>query len=142
MITISKKSEKMITDTFNKYSYNEKESCPKIFHNRIVIHIYPVGDTIEDDNNKAQGLEDSILFDVHIYDTIAFKKYIILNRDAILLEVPVETRIFKDLSTMYIIDEPCAFDIFQKITIYSPTPNKVPGQLCLENKYDLWKRIN
>lgn len=118
MITISKKSKKMIENIFSRYNYNRKRKCPKIFNNGAIIHIYPTRDTLQDNGDIALGYVDAILFDVHVYDTTKLEKYVISERDGILFEVLVETRIFKDLSTMYIINESFVLDIFKNIMIY------------------------
>jgi hypothetical protein len=44
--------------------------------------------------------------------------YSLNNRDAINIEVPTETRIFKDLSTMIICRKPCKISLGQAVFVY------------------------
>lgn len=105
---ISNKSQTILKETFAQY----KDADPvdfgisKTLYDRAVFHIYPVGDTLNDENEESAGYTTCLLFDLHIYDTKNMQKYILSNRDGIdfIGFENVKVHVFKDQSTMIAVD--------------------------------------
>lgn len=91
-------------DTSVKYRQTNKLWEDTI--NRCVIHLIPVEDTI-DEEGHCHGFVDSLLCKAIIYNIPKMEYYILENVDSVNLNIPTQTRIFKDLSTVIICDRPC-----------------------------------
>lgn len=115
---ISKKSQKMIKDIFS--SYREEKIMPdKFLSGRTIFHIYPSGDTQNDKNDDLAGFHDALLFDVHIYRPQERVKYpVIHDRDTIDFLFPVSIKVFKDGSTMIVVDRPIHIGVTQAMTVW------------------------
>jgi len=100
-VQIEQESVDYLKTVFDDYIevYNPIEEI----QGRCIIHIYPKHDTYNIEG-ELNGYIDAILCDMHIYDLNNKVVYKTRYHDSILLNVPCETRIFKDLSTMLIID--------------------------------------
>lgn len=107
-IKIYKPSIKYL-DIINTYEYKEvKEEINKI-NGTCIIHMIPKMDTyLSDDEFDLVGYCDSMMCEVRVFDVdnnIYYKDESLF--DNILIEdINVETRIYKDLSTMYIFTKP------------------------------------
>jgi hypothetical protein len=85
--------------------------------NRAIIHMIPTHDTTSEEGN-LYGYCDALFFKIVVYNTDTMEYYSLNNRDAVNIEVPTETRIFKDLSTMIICRKPCKIDFGQAVFVY------------------------
>lgn len=83
--------------------YKEVKKPIEEIKGRCIIHIYPKKDTYEEDG-ELYGYYDALLCEMHIYDCNNEIVYKTKYHDSIYLDVPIGTRIFKDLSTMLVID--------------------------------------
>lgn len=107
-IRINKPSIKHL-DIINTYEYKEvKEEINKI-NGTCIIHMIPKMDTyLSDDESDLVGYCDSMMCEIRVFDVdnnIYYKDDSLF--DNILIEdINVETRIYKDLSTMYIFTKP------------------------------------
>lgn len=103
----------------NKYTKldSSKDIEGKII-NRAIIHMSPMHDTTSEEGS-LYGYCDALFFKIVIYNTDTMEYYSLNNRDAVNIEVPTETRIFKDLSTMIICRKPCKISLGQAVFVYS-----------------------
>ena len=113
-IPISKVSEQYIKDTLSRYI--EIEDMPKQITGRCIFHMYPYQDTT-DENGGLVGYQDAILFNLHIYDIDNMTVWKTSNKDSLDIDVPCKTRIFKDLSTMVVIDGGVKLHSFQAFEV-------------------------
>ena len=96
-------------DIINTYDYKEvKEEINKI-NGTCIIHMIPKMDTyLSDEESDLVGYCDSMMCEIRVFDVdnnIYYKDESLF--DNILIEdINVETRIYKDLSTMYIFTKP------------------------------------
>lgn len=103
-IELTEKNKKLIIKTFEQYrDFRPLPNSLEDINERIVIHIYPYKDT-DDGTNIGEGYMDSLLFMANIYLTRSEIVYSTTHHDAIILNRVVGMRIFKDQSTMIIID--------------------------------------
>jgi hypothetical protein len=101
--------------------YLETNKIPESNIGRTIIHMYPVEDTYTKDG-ELNGYMDAIFCNYHIYninDMTVFKTQRL--HDALHLKVPCEVKVFKDLSTMIVIDEPVMFNFLTDVWIYKFT---------------------
>jgi hypothetical protein len=117
MIELSNKAKQYMKMVFSRYEYSE--NIPDEFYGRTILHLYPKRDTMRDNEEHLLGFEDGLLFDVHIYSIDNKKKYIITNKDQIEISFPVMIRIFKDQSTMIIIDRAFKLGRYQSLELNS-----------------------
>ena len=110
---ITKKSQQYLDEIF--LDYVEVNSLPKELYGRTILHLYPVRDT--DNGKELDGFVDALFFDLHIYNCETMTVYKTDCKDQIRIDVPCATRIFKDGSTMIIIDSPVAIHLFQSVDI-------------------------
>jgi len=115
-IDIMKESYEYIQKTFSQYT--ETDDPINKIEERAIIHLYPKEDTY-DENGGLNGYTDALFFEGVIYDT----KNMIFYRskrkhDAVRSAVPTETRAFKDLSTMIIIDGGVTINYLQEINVH------------------------
>ena len=120
-IPISKISEQYIKDTFNKYT--KIDTMPKRVTGRCIFHMYPYQDTTNEDGS-LQGYQDAMLFNLHIYDTGNMTVWETSCKDALDIDIPCNVRVFKDLSTMVVIDGGVELHSFQAF------------EVCRIGKYD------
>jgi len=113
-IEITQQSEDYIKEVLSWYTETTKQ--PKPFKGRTIIHIYPKEDTIEP-NGNLKGFIDTFMSNVHIYNTVDKTVYKINNKDNVEVNVPCQVKIFKDLSTIIVIDKPIRFGWFQSLEI-------------------------
>jgi hypothetical protein len=100
-------SEKFIKETFN--AYKEIDELPKFIEN-CIIHIYPKSDTIVNGiDNDLEGYIDAYNSELHIYDCKNKTVYKSKLHDEVVADAKCKIRIFKDLSTMVIFNEPVKF---------------------------------
>ena len=121
-IETSTKSKEYIEETFSRYTLIPVPDSFKFViglnKERHILHLYPIGDTMNDDNNDLMGYEDALLFDVHFYNVENKTKFVIKGRDQIVLNINRScVRIFKDGSTMIIIDRPIKVEVYQSMEI-------------------------
>lgn len=103
-----------------EYTYTENpEMDLNIIINKCVIHVYPKEDTVDVEGN-LNGYADSILTDVVVYNQETLEYRVLSEKDNIRIEARCQTRIFKDLSTAYIFNEPVKVDrISTTVTVHS-----------------------
>jgi len=115
-VPLNEESVQLIQDTFT--SYQEDDKIPKVLYGRTIIHVYPKKDTINEDG-EYEGFYDSLFFNFDIYNTDNEKVY---KRsalyDELVIETPCRIRVFKDLSTMIIIDDNISIGGSQSILVY------------------------
>lgn len=85
---------------------------------RLIIHMYPEKDTYNIDSGELYGFSDSLFFRTIIYNTDNLKYYDYSLHDEIRLEVEHQIRIFKDGSTMIIINQPCIIGCGMSFAVY------------------------
>lgn len=119
MVEISNKSKKLIEETFSMYKEKEIDNYIIESKGRTIIHTYPIGDTQNDKDEELSGYKDSLLFDVHIYNCKEKVVYKSKGHDNIFYcgLSRLSQKIFKDESTMTIIDEPVEILLCQGITV-------------------------
>lgn len=100
-VPIEKESVEYLQKVFK--DYKEVNKPIEEIKGRCIIHIYPKRDTYEE-NGELSGFCDALLCEMHVYDCKNKLVYKTQNHDSVYLGVPSETRIFKDLSTMLVID--------------------------------------
>lgn len=96
-------------DLINTYDYKEsKEEINKV-EGTCIVHIVPKMDTyLSDAESSLIGLCDSLLFEVKVFDLakgIYYRDKTLFD-DVAIQDINVNSRIYKDLSTMYIFHEP------------------------------------
>jgi hypothetical protein len=100
-VTHHKDSEYLINQTFEMYA--ETNEFPYTIEGRCIIHLYPESDTITDDG--LEGYQDAMNCKLAIFDcerrVVYYSKRM---HDSVFLLVPSSVKVFKDLSTMIIID--------------------------------------
>jgi len=114
-IPISHQSQKQIN--YLTKNYTETKEVPEKINGRTLIHIYPKEDTIEDGTDDSRGFVDALNCEIHIYNTDNMTVFKTKRHDQIEMRVPCNVRIFKDLSTMLIIDTPVTFGIYQSLEV-------------------------
>jgi len=114
-VELSKKSQEYID--FLTENYTQIFECPKQITGSTLIHIYPMKDTLNDESEDSSGFEDALNCEIHIYDKDNRTVFVTKTHDQIEVEVPCNIRIFKDLSTMLIIDTPVRFGMFQSLEV-------------------------
>ena len=107
-IQIYKPSVKHL-DIIDTYQYKESKELIEKVTGTCIIHMIPKMDTyLSDDENDLVGYCDSMMCEVIVFDIdnrIYYKEDSLF--DNIRIEnVNVETRIYKDLSTMYLFNKP------------------------------------
>jgi len=120
-IQTSQISEQYIKDTFSQYT--EVYQMPKLIKGRCIFHMYPYQDTTNEDGSLV-GYNDAMLFNLHIYDIENMNVWKTSNKDSLDIDVPCKIRIFKDLSTMVVIDGGVELHSFQAF------------EVCKIGKYD------
>jgi len=117
MIEITNKSKKLIRNTFSLYK--EIDKIPLIITEKTIIHIYPSEDT--DKKDGLIGYWDSLLFTCKFYFMPSMTFYEIKNRDGINIDISSKIQVFKDESTVIILnDYPFNINLGQAIFIYKP----------------------
>lgn len=111
----SEESEKYIEEVFGRYT--EIEDAPLEIHGRCVIHIYPTEDT-QKDNGELDGFCDAYNCRLDIYDVINKTVYKTYSHDEVNIRIPSRVRIFKDLSTMIIVDEPVRLGYYKSFDVW------------------------
>lgn len=108
-IRLSKYSKNLISETFSLYQKKEWkwDEILKI-KGRCIIHLYPLKDTTCENKKgelQVDGLQDSLFFTAKICDCdnkIYYEKK--FSDNLLIHDVYLDTRIFKDKSTMLTID--------------------------------------
>ncbi len=110
--------------------YKEIFEAPKRIQGRCIIHINPISDT-RVENGDLEGYHDSIHCRYDIYDcenmTVYKDKRL---HDRVHLFIPCRTGIYKDLSTMVIIDDGCSFAYHQEVEVH-PYEQKYWGGMAV-----------
>ena len=115
-VPTSMRSCYMIKDLLSRYT--EVDRAPTIITGKCIIHMYPCRDTIVDHDDSSCGFIDSLIFDMHIYDTSDMTVYKSNNyHDRIELNVPAHVQVFKDLSTMIVVLDGCQFRYGQSVEV-------------------------
>ncbi|MDU6995974.1 MAG: hypothetical protein E6356_14025 [Terrisporobacter othiniensis] len=107
-------------DLINKYEYKETKEELNQINGSCIIHIIPKSDTyLSDDENDLIGYCDSLMFEVKVFDVDKGLYYQgeSLFDNIIIEDIKVETRIYKDLSTMYIFTKP-TYVSYDENTLY------------------------
>lgn len=117
-IELHEKSLEYIEGVFKDYT-EIFENFPTLISGRTVIHLYPTQDT-RDKSGDLTGYNDALFFDAKFYLTEPKIFFTLPRRDEIEIQIHVWTRIFKDGSTMIIVDEDFQLDIFQSVRIRRP----------------------
>lgn len=115
---MGKKIKREVTIHAPSYEYlNVKEQCKytqvhkeiKNVKGRCIIHLYPKADTFcSDDSEELEGYCDALLFQAQVFDVdnrVCYKSDTLYDNINI-KDINVESRIYKDLSSMYIFDSP------------------------------------
>lgn len=120
---ISEKSKKMINEVFSRY---KEVNLPPLLDGikidgRTIIHTYPTKDTQNDKDDELDGFIDALLFDVHIFDVDKSLVYKSRGHDRIDYYgfKIISQEIFKDGSTMIIIDTPVKIHLGQSIGVFN-----------------------
>lgn len=100
-IPITQQSEEFIRKTFK--GYKEIEKIPDVINGRCIIHMYPYRDTVEEDGSLS-GYIDAMFCELHIYDCNNSTVFKTKHIDALIINTISSIKIFKDLSTMVVID--------------------------------------
>lgn len=114
-VQIEKESVEYLQEVFKDYKEVNKRLDE--IKGRCIIHIYPKQDTYEEDG-ALYGFCDALLCEMHIYDCEKQLVYKTNNHDSVYLDVPCGTRIFKDLSTMLIIDSGITISYGTGLSVY------------------------
>ncbi len=85
--------------------YEQINELPENIEGRCVIHMYPYEDT-NNGTEGGNGFIDAFNCELHIYDEENKTVFKTKRHDQIDVKVPCKVRVFKDLSTMLIIDTP------------------------------------
>jgi hypothetical protein len=117
IIELHEKSLEYIEEAFKDYT-EIFEDFPTLISGRTVIHLYPTQDT-RDSSGELTGYNDALFFDAKIYLTEPKIFFTLSGRGELEIGIHVWTRIFKDRSTMIIIDEDFQLDIFQSLRLRS-----------------------
>ena len=121
---ICNKSKDLIENTYNLYKKRELKG-DEVFDERLIMHLYPNEDTMNDENEESSGYEDALISKFRIFDAENATEYTgtffcdevyICDDDK---KLSVKIRIFKDKSTMIIIDGKCKLIRGQAVGIYS-----------------------
>lgn len=117
-VKIYKPSE-IYLDIDKEYGYKEVEKLNEV-NGRCVIHIRPVKDTYSSDEEyDLDGYCDAIFFKVEIYDCenrLVYKPNKLFDGIRT-INVDCQSRIYKDLSTMYIFDNPIRIEYWQCLEV-------------------------
>lgn len=123
MVNISNKSKELIKETFSRYTERELPDFLEgiKIDGRTIIHTYPTEDTQNDENEELSGYADCLLFDIYIYDVKNKIFYKSKGHDTICYsKFPnISQKIFKDGSTMVVIDKPVNIFLTQAVTIFN-----------------------
>lgn len=114
-IHLNKKSRHYLNEL---EKYEEVDTLPSVLYGRTIFHIYPKRDTLN--RGISRGFEDAIESKVAIYNSQENKNTKYKSKrlhDEVASNAPVRIRIFKDLSTMLIIDVPIRVEFNQSINI-------------------------
>ena len=111
-VQIEQESVDYLQEVFKEYKEVDKPLHE--IKRRSIIHIYPKKDTY----GELYGYCDALLCEMHIYDCEKQLVYKTNNHDSVYLDVPSGTRIFKDLSTMLIIDGGITISYGTGLSIY------------------------
>ena len=109
-VKICEKSKKMIDETFNMYETRKWDWYDVLkFNNRVILHLYPENDTINDNDDESTGYIDGLEFKLKVFDCKDRKCYETYCDSICFDDAFQYTRIkvFKDQSTMIIIEQPC-----------------------------------
>ena len=117
IIYISDKSVEYAKEALSHYKLIDLNQFRLEYYGTIILHIYPTKDTLRDDSDYIDGYDDSLLFDLHIYDLESLTKQIVCGRDQIELRVPANARVFKDGSTMIVIKGPTRITLYQSVEV-------------------------
>ena len=113
----------MINETFSQYDYiPEWQYFDELkIQGRTILHIYPHKDTINDKNDDMTGYVDALEFVLKVFDVKNRKCYeTYCDSICFLDKIQTSIRVFKDQSTMVIIDEPCQIHQGHSVTIRQP----------------------
>lgn len=102
---------------FLKANYTEASEMPKQIEGRCIIHMYPISDT-RDGSKSLAGYHDSINCRYNIYDCDLCTVYKTNLKDRLSPKMPCRISIYKDLSTMVIIDGGCKFGGGQEMEVF------------------------
>ena len=108
-VKISEKSKKMIEETFSMYENLEWDWFEILkFNNRVILHIYPENDTINDKDEESTGFVDCLEFKLKIFDCKHRKCYETHCDSICIDDIKYSSiKVFKDQSTMIIIEPSC-----------------------------------
>lgn len=110
MLEITREMQSYIDGTLAEYKPAELETMPPVLRDRTILHLYPTHDTGDD------GFVDGLFFDVKVYNSR--QVWTIEGRDQVELNVAApRVRIFKDGSTMLIIDRPVSIRAYQSMEV-------------------------
>lgn len=110
-------------DIVKMYGYTEV-SKNEVKSKRSIVHMIPKIDSyLSDDENDLIGYCDTILCEIKVFDldNLTYYKEERLFDSISIKDVKSESRIYKDLSTMYIFNDPIKIDIVEKTLFISKT---------------------
>lgn len=119
-IPISRDSEQYITKIFAQYEQVYKPI--KHIKEKCVLHLYPKEDTMIKGKDNITGYIDSMLFELYVFDVAERKVYKHKFCDAINVNgvLSQQVKIFKDLSTMIVIEEPVKINYYKAVEVEAP----------------------
>jgi len=119
-VPISKESEQYITETFAQYE--QVDEPIRYIDKKCVLHLYPKEDTMIDGKDNLTGYMDSMICELYVFDVGERKAYHCKFCDAVNVRgvLTQQTKIFKDLSTMIVIDEPVNINYYTAVEVESP----------------------
>ncbi|MBA2176875.1 hypothetical protein H0266_18505 [Halobacillus locisalis] len=115
-ILLHQRSEEYLKDVFSAYSDGGELPLFHTLSGRTIIHLYPVADTV-DEHGELIGLVDALFFEVNIYNVETMTFWSTTSKDEIDLGIPCKARIFKDGSTVLIINRDIKIMDTQSLTV-------------------------
>lgn len=102
-IQLHQRSEEYLKEVFSAYSDGGDLPLFHTLSGRTLIHLYPVADTV-DENGELTGLGDALFVEVYVYNVDTMTYWHTTSKDEVDVAVPSKVRIFKDGSTVIIIN--------------------------------------
>ena len=126
-VKLTETSTGMIKDIFARYKKAEGD-LPDGLTGRTIFHIYAKSDTINQDGD-LEGFEDSLFFTLKVFNMVSMSYWEVRNRDSVELDrygfaIGADIRIFKDGSTMIIVDGDIEICWYQAVEISRPKQTK------------------
>lgn len=108
----------IINEIYSMYTKSENP-IPKEINGWCVIHTYPIKDTITNEDGNCEGYQDSLFFNIKVFDCenkiyySPTKEY-----DGLFIKKDCRVTYFKDLSVMYVFHNGVKIGNFQALELY------------------------